>query len=80
MRYGVTADRGRAVHVLGGRPLSALKHLVQLLAEDSDNPPLTPGEIASTGTLTRALPMAPGETWSTRLHGIPLDGIEITVR
>jgi 2-oxo-3-hexenedioate decarboxylase len=80
MRNGVPADHGRAAHVLGGGPLSALKHLVQLLAEDSENPPLTPGEIVSTGTLTRALPMAPGETWSTRLHGIPLNGIEITVR
>ncbi len=80
LRDGVTADRGRAAHVLGGGPLSALKHLVELLAEDADNPPLTPGEIVSTGTLTRALPIAPGETWSTRLHGIPLQGIEVTAR
>jgi len=80
MRDGITADRGRAAHVLGGGPLSALKHLVELLAEDADNPPLTPGEIVSTGTLTRALPIASGETWSTRLHGIPLQGIEIKAR
>ena len=36
---------------------------------DVANPPLAAGEIVTTGTLTRALPVAPGETWSTEPFG-----------
>jgi 2-oxo-3-hexenedioate decarboxylase len=69
-------DRGNAANVLDG-PLAALRHLVGLLTHDSINPPLAAGEIVTTGTLTRAMPVKPGETWSTALHGIPLDGIRL---
>jgi 2-oxo-3-hexenedioate decarboxylase len=69
-------DRGNAANVLDG-PLAALRHLVGLLANDKINPPLAAGEIVTTGTLTRAMPVKPGETWSTALHGIPLDGIQL---
>jgi 2-keto-4-pentenoate hydratase len=69
-------DRGNAANVLDG-PLAALRHLVGLLANDKINPPLAAGEIVTTGTLTRAMPVKPGETWSTALHGIPLDGIRL---
>ena len=75
-RDGVEMDRGSAANVLGG-PLSALRHLVELLATDDANPPLAAGEIVTTGTLTRAFPVAAGETWRTRLAGIPIDGLEI---
>ena len=73
---GKAIDHGLAANVLDG-PLSALRHLVALLAEDRGNPPLAAGEIVTTGTLTRAFPVAPGETWSTRLSGIGLDGIAL---
>jgi 2-oxo-3-hexenedioate decarboxylase len=69
-------DRGNAANVLDG-PLAALRHLVGILAHDPINPPLAAGEIVTTGTLTRAMPVKPGETWSTALHGIPLDGIRL---
>jgi 2-oxo-3-hexenedioate decarboxylase len=75
-RDGVVIDHGQASNVLGG-PASALRHLVEVLADDPVNPPLAAGEIVTTGTLTRAFPIVPGETWSTRLFGIPLDGIAI---
>jgi len=52
---------------------------VDLLAKNRESPPLTPGEIVSTGTLTRALPIAPGETWGTTLTGLPLEGIRLTL-
>ena len=71
---GVLADRGRASNVLDG-PVSALRHLVGLLAQDALSPPLAAGDIVTTGTLTRALPVKPGETWTTQLRGIPLEGI-----
>jgi 2-oxo-3-hexenedioate decarboxylase len=36
--------------------------------------PLASGDIVTTGTLTRAFPILPGESWSTTLHGIELGG------
>ncbi|MCD6058949.1 MAG: Hydratase/decarboxylase [Thermomicrobiales bacterium] len=48
-----------------------------MLASDPVNPPLAAGEIVTTGTLTRAFPVATGETWATELTGIALDGIAI---
>jgi len=73
---GRLIDRGRAENVLGG-PLSALRHLVGLLASDPVNPPLGAGEIVSTGTLTKAMPVAPGETWSATPEGIGLEPIRL---
>jgi 2-oxo-3-hexenedioate decarboxylase len=75
-RDGTVVDQGRASNVLGG-PVSALRHLVEVLADDPVNPPLAAGEIVTTGTLTRAFPIAPGETWSTEPKGVALDGIAI---
>jgi 2-oxo-3-hexenedioate decarboxylase len=75
-RAGTVMDHGHAANVLGG-PVSALRHLVELLSVDQTNPPLSAGEIVTTGTLTRALPVAPGETWTTELTGIPLEGIHV---
>jgi len=39
--------------------------------------PLAAGEIVSTGTLTDAHPVAPGETWSTEIRGLPLQGLTL---
>lgn len=75
-RGGATVERGNSADVLGG-PLSALRHLVELLGRDAVHPPLAAGEIVTTGTLTRALAVAPGESWSTKLSGIALEPIAI---
>ena len=73
-RNGKVADHGRATNLLGG-PVSALRHLVDILSRDQVNPLLAAGEIVTTGTLTRALPVSAGETWATDLTSIALDGI-----
>ena len=73
---GLVIDRGHSANVLGG-PVSALRHLVDLLARGSNDPPLAAGEIVTTGTLTRAMPVRSGETWSTALDGILLDPIRL---
>ena len=73
---GKVMDRGRGANVLDS-PLSALRHLVDVLDMDPFNPPLRAGEIITTGTLTRAFPVAPGETWSTAIDGIALDGVTL---
>jgi 2-oxo-3-hexenedioate decarboxylase len=75
-RDGKLVDLGNAANVLDG-PLSALRHLVGLLANDPVNPPLAAGEIISTGTLTKAMPIAPGESWSATPANIALDGIRL---
>jgi 2-oxo-3-hexenedioate decarboxylase len=73
-REGTVVDHGLAANVLGG-PVSALRHLVDILARNQANAPLAAGELVTTGTLTRALPVAPGETWTTELTGLALNGI-----
>ena len=70
-------ERGYGSNVLEG-PLSVVHHVADLLARDPDNPPLAAGEIISTGTLTRALPVKAGETWTTKLKGIALEGVRLT--
>ena len=75
-KAGAVVDRGRGEIVLGS-PLAALGHLVELLAKQPKAPPLAAGEIVSTGTLTDAHPVAPGETWSTEIHGLPLAGLQL---
>ena len=57
-RNDAKVDRGQARNVLDG-PLSALRHLNDLLADDRHNPPLAAGEVVTTGTVTRAFPVAP---------------------
>lgn len=73
---GRLIDQGHAANVLNG-PLSALRHLVELLSRDPANPPLAAGEIVSTGTLTKAMPILPGETWTATPRGISLDAISV---
>ena len=78
-RDGQLMDRGHPSNVLGG-PLSAVRHLVELLSRDPDNLPLAAGEIVASGTLTRALPVKAGETWTTKLNGIGLAPISLRFR
>jgi len=72
-------DRGVGANVLDS-PLFALAHLVELLALQPDFDNLHAGEIVSTGTLTDAHPVTPGETWSTAFKGLPLAGLTVTFR
>src|SRR5262245_57011248 len=73
---GRPMDRGHALNVLEG-PLSTIRYIMELLARDPDNSPLAAGEMISTGTLTRALPVKAGESWTTTLKGIALQGASI---
>jgi 2-oxo-3-hexenedioate decarboxylase len=75
-RDGTVVDHGLGTNVLGG-PVSALRHLIDLLARDQVNPALAAGEIITTGTLTRAFPVSVGETWTTELTGLALNGIRV---
>ncbi len=74
---GELIDRGSASNVMDG-PLSALRHLAALLETDPLNPPLAAGEIVTTGTLTKAMPIAAGETWTAVAKGVALEGISLS--
>lgn len=74
---GKLSQSGGGALVLGS-PLRALRHLVQLLADDSNNPPLQEGEIISTGTLTLAMPVVAGQSWTTKVSGILLSDVSLS--
>jgi 2-oxo-3-hexenedioate decarboxylase len=73
---GNLSQRGGGALVLDS-PILALRHLTELLANDSHNPPLRAGEVISTGTLTLAMPVSAGETWTTKVTGTPLEEITL---
>jgi 2-keto-4-pentenoate hydratase len=75
-RDGVEMDRGAGKNVFGGQ-LSALRHFVSGAAKYSTDYALRPGDLITTGTLTKALPIASGESWSTELSGIELPPMKI---
>lgn len=68
---------GQAGDVLGG-PLEALRFLLTEIARMPGAPAIAPGELVTTGTLTDARPIAPGQRWRTRLDGIALPGLHVT--
>lgn len=74
---GEVKDQGVGSNVLGS-PLLALAFFLEILSKQTESPPLEAGEIVSTGTLTDAHPVAPGERWSTDLHGFAARGLDIT--
>jgi 2-oxo-3-hexenedioate decarboxylase len=73
---GRLSQRGGGALVLDS-PFLALRHLIELLAQDPHNPPLSGDEIISTGTLTQAMPVGAGESWTTKVSGIPLEEITL---
>lgn len=72
---GTVVDRGHGANVLDG-PLSALLYFLRGLAEVSGER-LRPGDIVTTGTVTRAFPISAGERWSTQIEGLPLPGLAL---
>ena len=69
-RNGEMRDRGVGANALG-HPATAMAHLAEALSRQPAFEPLAAGEIITTGTLTAALPIRPGETWSSGYEGLP---------
>ena len=77
---GEAKDRGVASIVLDG-PLHALKAMVEAMAKTTPFWSIRAGEVVTTGTITDAWPLAPGQRWSTivsepRLQGLALQTTE----
>lgn len=62
--------RGTGANALD-HPALALAFLADILARQPQFDPLAAGEVVTTGTLTAALPIKPGETWSSRYEELP---------
>lgn len=75
-RNGSIVETGHARNVLGG-PLTALRYLVDTIAAEPQGVPLQAGELVTTGTLTDAYPIAPGDLWSTEFEGIGVTGLRV---
>ncbi len=75
-RDGVPVDRGLGANVLDS-PLSALGHFVRGL-DRIGGERLKAGDIVTTGTVTRAHPIAAGETWRSGVFGLPLKGLTVS--
>jgi len=76
-RGGELIDTGAGANVLGS-PAQALAHLVRVLATQPRSPPLAAGEVVTTGTLTDAWPVRPGETWASDYGALGLSGLTLT--
>ncbi|RYX93529.1 MAG: hydratase [Comamonadaceae bacterium] len=75
-------DEGVGANVLDG-PLQALLYFVNELRELPDAPALKAGDLVTTGTITDAHPVKPGDTWHTELSATGplasrLKGLKVT--
>lgn len=73
---GALREVGKGANVLGS-PLAALAHLIKVLSNQPEYLPLQANEIVTTGTITPAQSVRPGETWQTTLQGIALSGLTV---
>ncbi|MEX0283633.1 MAG: 2-keto-4-pentenoate hydratase [Paracoccaceae bacterium] len=72
-RDGAHVENGIGANALGG-PVSVLAHLVDVLG---DKDALEGGELVTTGTLTDAWSVQPGEIWTARYGGVIGQGLEV---
>jgi 2-keto-4-pentenoate hydratase len=73
---GEIRDNGVGSNALD-HPALALAFLVDILARQPQFPPLAAGEIITTGTLTAALPIHAGETWTSTISGLPVEPLTL---
>jgi 2-keto-4-pentenoate hydratase len=73
---GDVRDMGQGSNVMGS-PLNALSHLLDVVSRQARAPGVQAGEIITTGTLTKALTIQPGEAWRTVPEGIGLPDLTV---
>lgn len=59
-------------------PIHALLQLHYLLQTQPHSAPLQAGEIIATGAWAAAIPVVPGDTWTTAFSGLSLEGMRIS--
>lgn len=75
---GEVKDRGVGSVVLDG-PLQALKTLIDSMAAITPHWHVAAGEVITTGTITDAWPLLPGQRWTTRLSDARLSPLSLHV-
>jgi len=73
---GVVKDRGAGSVVLDG-PLHALKQWIDAMAVTTPAWRVAAGEFVTTGTITDAWPLHPGQHWQTRLSDTRLAALSL---
>ena len=73
---GRIVDRGQGAIVLDG-PLNALRLWIDAMAQHTPDWPVRPGDFVTTGTITDAWPLLPGQTWSTTLSDARLSPLTL---
>jgi len=77
-REGKVMDRGVGANALD-HPALALGFLADMVARQPQFDALAPGEVGTTGTLTAALPIAPGESWVSDYGALPVTGLRLSL-
>ncbi len=70
-------DQGSGANVLGS-PLKAVAHLISVIAANPTMAPIQAGELITTGTLTKAWSVTPGEIWRTEVGGLDLPALTVS--
>jgi 2-oxo-3-hexenedioate decarboxylase len=78
LRSGDSIDQGAGSAVLDG-PLNALRLWVDAMDEQPQQWPIDAGCIVTTGTITDAWPLEPGQRWQTRLSDARLPGLMLQI-
>ena len=76
LRNGLPAAEGSGRNCLRS-PALCLGVLAAAIAERTPDEPLAAGELVSSGTLAEPQPIAPGETWTASVEGLPLDDLTL---
>lgn len=76
VRDGETVDRGEGSIVLDG-PVDALRQWIDAMAAMTPGWPIVAGDVVTTGTLTDAWPLVPGERWHTRVSDQRLSALTL---
>jgi 2-oxo-3-hexenedioate decarboxylase len=69
-------DRGIGANVLDG-PVQALEQWWQAMSRDTPGWTMAPGDLVTTGTLTDAAPLGPGQTWRSVLSDARWPGLAL---
>jgi 2-oxo-3-hexenedioate decarboxylase len=75
---GVLKDQGEGSVVLDG-PLQALRTLIDSMAATTPQWQVRAGDVVTTGTITDAWPLVPGQRWSTRLSDARLSPLALQI-
>lgn len=74
---GSEVEKGKGSNVLDSGPLKAIRYILKDNLRSGYKVDLKPGDLITTGTLTGAYPIAAGQSWSTEISGIKLQGLRV---